>query len=235
MQDACNFVGEQLLIINLWNPLNAPQSLNHCSYCWNSAYGQSGSLTDIICPYCYGTGYENGIRQLAYCMGIISVDSQKTIRNKQRGMLEEDTFKLTLPAPLYVYPNDLIVRVNGWTLTNNGLVPQYMQILCVADSVQNSYVKDGNRFIGEDNRVGCVASCRLYTQSHPLLEQLTLSNNKPIWDMLNDPVNPFIITPAERLDTRIQLMWGDLIAGTINYMNSNVGSPVRRGIPSYGL
>ena len=235
MQDACNFVGEQLLIINLWNPLNAPQSLNHCSYCWNSAYGQSGSLTDIICPYCYGTGYENGIRQLAYCMGIISVDSQKTIRNKQRGMLEEDTFKLTLPAPLYVYPNDLIVRVNGWTLTNNGLVPQYMQILCVADSVQNSYVKDGNRFIGEDNRVGCVASCRLYTQSHPLLEQLTLSPNKPIWDMVNDPVNPFIITPAERLDTRIQLMWGDLIAGTINYMNSNVGSPVRRGIPSYGL
>ena len=235
MQDACNFVGEQLLIINLWNPLNAPQTLDHCSYCWNSAYGQSGSLTDIICPYCYGTGFENGIRQLAYCMGIISVDSQKTMRNKQRGMLEEDAFKLTLPAPLYVYPNDLIVRVNGWTLANNGLVPQYMQILCVADSVQNSYVKDGNRFIGEDNRVGCTASCRLYTQSHPLLQQLTLSNNKPIWDMLNDPVNPFIITPAGRLDTRIQLMWGDLIAGTINYMNSNVGSPVMRGIPSYGL
>lgn len=234
-QDACNYVGEQLLIINLWNPLNASSSLSHCSYCWNSAYGQSGSLTDIICPYCYGTGYENGVRQLAYCMGIISVDSQKTVRNKQRGMLEEDAFKLILPAPLYVYPNDLIVRVNGWTLTTNGLVPQYMQILSVADSVQNAYVKDGNRFLGEDNRMGCTASCRLYTQSHPLLQQLTFSPNKTIWDMLNDPLNPFIITPAERLDTRVQLMWGNIPAGTVDYMIGQTESPVYRGVPSLGL
>lgn len=234
-QDACNYVGEQLLIINLWNPLNVPQNASHCSYCWNSAYGQSGPLNDIICPYCYGTGYENGIRQLAYCMGIISIDSQKTVRNKQRGMLEEDSFKLILPAPLYVYPNDLIVRVNGWTLTTHGLVPQYMEILSVADSVQNVYVKDGNRFLGEDNRMGCVASLRLYTQEHPLLKQLTFSPNKPVWDMLNDPVNPFIITPAERLDTRVQLMWGDVVAGTVDYMMGQTESPAYRGVPSRGL
>ena len=153
--DALEWMGERCLWLGLYNPQNASQQA-HCSYCWNEAYGESDTSLGV-CPHCLGTGYEGGVREAVWLPCLFNRMEPQVDMQQKRGTLE--TMKTTVSLPSCVSPmrNDIVVRCNGWKITDTGVTPLAVQSWRLTSIPQPMMIKDGFQRLNMDRVMGWTA------------------------------------------------------------------------------
>lgn len=153
--DALEWMGERCLWLGLYNPQNAGQT-PHCSYCWNPTYGESDTSLGV-CTHCLGTGYEGGIREAVWLPALFNKIEPQVDMQQKRGTLE--TMKTTVSLPSCVAPmrNDVVVRCNGWRITDSGVVPLAVRSWRLTSIPQPMMVKDGFQRLSMDRIMGWTA------------------------------------------------------------------------------
>ena len=170
VQDAAQIVGERLIVFEMWNSQNVDQTVKRCKYCYDDVYAQSDTTTGI-CKHCFGTTYGHGIRLAHFTSGIISTFNTSSEYDQAKG--EYDTTSATgqFSADVQLHEKDLVVRVDGWKLTDYGATPIMTEVWQVKDNFSDSYLKDGYRYLGESHRIGCqVPLGKITLYRHPILD-----------------------------------------------------------------
>lgn len=169
--DALEWMGERCLWLGLWNPQNSGDT-PHCSYCWNTAYGESDTSLGV-CVHCLGTGYQGGIREAVWLPALFNKIEPQVDMQQKRGTLE--TVKTTVSLPSCVSPmrNDIVVRCNGWKITDTGVTPLAVQCWRLTSIPQPMMIKDGFQRLSMDRVMGwtsdtvvdetCPASSLMFT------------------------------------------------------------------------
>ena len=172
VQEAQQWLGEPALVLSMWNSQNA-KNTPRCKHCYNPAYGQSNTGDDI-CPYCYGTTYEGGIRAMWLCPIIVS-NPEYTQLYDRRGQLAEQWINFQLPDYVEVWQNDFILRLNGWENVDNVTTDgQYLSMRPLIsrgyqlDTPTPKYVKDGYGYLGTAQRVATIAQGAVINTEHPI-------------------------------------------------------------------
>ena len=168
VQDAQQWLGENAAVCSMYNSQNA-EGVPRCSHCFNPIYGSS-STSGGICQWCYGTGYEGGIRKMWLCPVLPSqTDYSQTYDN--RGQLAGELMGFQLPDYVETWQDDFILRLNGWQVKNtNGIFTMTPAITTVyeLDTPQPQFVKDGLGFMGTEQRIGTMVLGSLVNTPHPI-------------------------------------------------------------------
>lgn len=192
VQDALQYVGERVIVFEMWNTQNAPSDLPRCRHCWNDVYQQSDT-TGGICPYCFGTTYKNGIRSIQFCNAIISIPNTNSLYLQDRGEWDSEDVTCQVPGSIAVHQNDFIARVDGWHLLGDrrltveearsidvqelaytggmyqgGLEPVFTHIWMVRDTFNDAYVKDGFSHVGHQRRIGSTIPLSRTNDENPI-------------------------------------------------------------------
>lgn len=195
VQDAAQIVGERLIVFEMWNSQNVTPDIHRCRWCWDEFYAQSDTTTGI-CKHCFGTTYAHGIRLAHFTSGIISAINTTSEYDSAKG--EYDTASVTgqFSADIELHEKDLVVRVDGWKMTEYGATPILGEVWQVRDNFNDSYLKDGFSYLGQSHRIGCqVPLGKIVSYRHPILDVLfkgmderLVSDGQPF--ILYDPAVP---------------------------------------------
>lgn len=153
--DAASIVGETCFILTMYNSQNA-QDIARCSYCYSDVYGQSDT-TSGICTHCFGTTYENGIKQSTKSNIIVGAPSTTSQYDKNTGEWEKTTVSAQLPANIQLHEKDYICAVkNTYTGVNRKPLDYFVcyKVWKVMSSTTDVFVKDGLRSVNMWHQIG---------------------------------------------------------------------------------
>ena len=168
VREALELEGELCLYYQMYNPQNP--GAERCSHCYNGSYMQSGyALSNEMCPYCFGTTYEGGIRQ-AYFTPLLISKAQISNSHKPYGDLAEQAANAYLPDFIEAWAGDYIVRINGFNLVSENpfkVSPSAVEVWKMGVP-QVSIVKDGLSQIGSFQKLGSNAPLSLVNLDQPI-------------------------------------------------------------------
>ena len=172
VQEAQEILGEPALVVSMYHSQNAGNQ-PRCKYCYDDVYGQS-STSGGICPHCFGTSYEGGVRALWLCPIVVS-NPEFTQQYNNRGQMAEEWLNVQFPDYVETWQNDFLLRLNGWeTIDNIDSEGQYVTMRPMIsrayqlDTPTPIYLKDGNGYTGTKQRVGTKAQCAVVNTEHPI-------------------------------------------------------------------
>ena len=141
-EEGAQRIGEPVVALSMWNAQNAPEAgIAHCPRCWTEGYGHP----DPLCPYCFGTGWEGGIRKAWFCNAIRTNPSQQNAVDQKMGRLAGESAVLDLPWYCDVWEFDFALFINGWSLGEDGRYsPLEQEAWQIAAAPQVKYMKTGS-------------------------------------------------------------------------------------------
>jgi hypothetical protein len=167
VEDATHIAGERVLLVRMYTAHRHPDGWPHCEHCWDDVYQQSDT-SNGICPYCYGTGWKNGISSLWFTSAIISDVNNSEDFDKTNGSI--DLYKTHVQMAAYVAPEvkDWLFRINGWRIGDKGLSPILSAPYSINTQVKTSYFRDGYSYVDGQNVIGYSFDAEEYRQAHPI-------------------------------------------------------------------
>ena len=199
VNDAMSIVGEQVFILRMFSSVNPPTGNKRCEFCYDEVYSNTASSTfeDQACPHCFGTTYENGIKEIYYTKAILgkALNSDNMEQNKGQSTFTSHRAKTTWPAKLH--KNDFLIRVFSYTHSKNVdnidvVTPSDILVYKLVSSSDNTVIKDGFYNTGLDNnRIGSAFTVVLQSDKHPLYKH-TLP---PIFTQTIREKQPFVYFP----------------------------------------
>lgn len=169
VREALELEGELCLYYQMYNPQNA-EGVARCSHCFEAGYAQSYSTAPQgICPYCFNTTYEGGIKQAFFAPLLIS-KSDIADDHQPYGDLAEQSANVYLPDYIEAWKGDFVVRINGFNLVSENpfkVSPSAVEVWEL-QTPQVSIVKDGLSQIGAFQRIGSKARASLVNIPHPI-------------------------------------------------------------------
>ena len=111
VREALEAEGELALFYQMYNPQNA-EGVPRCPYCSNPAYLQMDYAgSQAICPYCYGTTFEGGIKQ-AYFLPLLFSKPEVRDNHMPYGDLAEQVSNIYFPDFVVVVDETLLSSVD---------------------------------------------------------------------------------------------------------------------------
>lgn len=169
VREALQLNGELALYYQMYNPQNA-EGVERCSHCYEPAYAQPFSpASEGICPYCFNTTYEGGIKQAFFAPLLISKPDIAD-NHQPYGDLAEQSANVYLPDYITAWKGDFVVRINGFNLVSENpfkITPEAVEVWEI-ETPQVSIVKDGLSQIGSFQRIGTNAKASLVNIPHPI-------------------------------------------------------------------
>ena len=167
VREALEAEGELAIYYQMYNPQNS-EGVPRCTHCLNGAYQQSDWGASMICPWCFGTTFEGGIRQAWFTPLLFSKPDVRDDRHPY-GDLAEQTSDLYLPDFISAWKGDFAVRINGFNIASQNpfkVTPEAVEVWKI-ETPQVSVVKDGLSQIGSFQRVGSTAKASLVNLDPP--------------------------------------------------------------------
>ena len=167
VQEAQQWLGETACVISMFNSQNAGDQ-PRCSHCYSNVYGQS-STENGVCPFCYGTSYEGGIKSI-WLTSIIVSRPKWDYQVQPRGEIAMEWYDIQIPNYCQVWQNDFVLRLNGWNLISQ-------QPLSISPRITTAYqlgvptystLKDGLEYMGTDAIIGTKVQAKLVNMTHPI-------------------------------------------------------------------
>ena len=236
VQEAFQWLGENAVVLSMFNSQNAGDT-PRCVHCWDPDYGQSDT-SGRICPYCYGTGYEGGIRKM-WCCPIITSQPDFAQLYENKGQLAEEILNFQLPDYVEVWQDDFILRLNGWQTKeeNNSFVmnPAITRAYELA-TPQLQFVKDGFGYMGSVQRIGSVTIGSAVNIKHPICSLLlnglpgslvnySMPVPQPIQNENGALYIPYITNGGNNNDNSATAQTGELPSGNNSQHVRNNGVP----------
>ena len=169
VQDVNQILGERVLVCEMWNSNNVPANIERCKQCYDDVYGQSDT-TGGICSYCFGTTYKHGIRLAVFTSAIISAIKTSSQYDKERGEFDSADAVGNFAPDVSLHVKDFVLRIDGWDVTDRGLKPRITESWQVKSNFNDSFLKDGYRYLGESQRIGAQATLSRTDQSNPITD-----------------------------------------------------------------
>lgn len=169
VREALELEGELALYYQMYNPQNA-EGVARCSHCFDPRYAQPYSTSPQgICPYCFNTTYEGGIKQAFFAPLLISKPDISD-DHQPYGDLAQQSANIYLPDYIEAWKGDFVVRINGFNLVSQNpfkVSPSAVEAWQI-QTPQVSIVKDGLSQIGSFQRIGSNARASLVNIAHPI-------------------------------------------------------------------
>lgn len=169
VREALELEGELALYYQMYNPQNA-EGVARCSHCFEAGYAQSYSPSPQgICPFCFNTTYEGGIKQAFFAPLLISKPDIAD-DHQPYGDLAQQSANVYLPDYIEAWKGDFVVRINGFNLVSENpfkVSPSAVEVWEI-QTPQVSIVKDGLSQIGSFQRIGTKARASLVNIPHPI-------------------------------------------------------------------
>ena len=169
INEANQWVGEPCLVLSMWNPQNAPANgISRCPHCWDTVYGNS-EPDGNVCPYCYGTGWEGGIRKGWFINAVKSNPAYKNQVDKKMGRLAGADAVLLLPGVCDVWEFDYALFINGGQINDDGShTPVAKEAWKISAPPQIKFLKDGSGNYSIALRAGEKTDVKAINMSHPI-------------------------------------------------------------------
>lgn len=169
VREALELNGELGIYYQMYNPQNA-EGVPRCSHCFEAGYAQPYSTAPQgICPYCFNTTYEGGIKQ-AFFVPLLFSKPDISDDHQPYGDLAQQRAKVYFPDYIESWEHDFVVRINGFNLVSENpfkITPSAVEVWKI-QTPQVSIVKDGLSQIGSFQKIGSHAVASLVNIPHPI-------------------------------------------------------------------
>lgn len=167
-EEAAQMYGEPAVLLSMWNEQNAPEAgIAHCPECWNEVYGQAYPL----CPVCFGTGWNGGIRKAWFTNVIRTNPSQKNAVDQKMGRLAGEDAVLDFPWQAELWEFDFALFVNGWKIDpdTGKYAPVEQEAWQIASTPQVKWMKTGSVQYSNVNKIASRADIKRVNVAHPIM------------------------------------------------------------------
>lgn len=191
--DAMSIIGERVVYLEMFSP-----ERNHgirCTHCFNSVYDQSATsqLEGNVCPYCYGTTYQNGVYRLFYTNAIVGKARNQDSFNDKKGYSTSLSRSAKMLWPAKPYKDDFLIRIFEWKeVEGNKVSPSRWRAYRVTSDIVVGSLQDGfNPAATSPSTIGSTFTIHEQDDDHPMNKQGLV----PLDADLVKSTQPFIYIP----------------------------------------
>lgn len=112
--EALQTVGEQVIYLRMFHVNIDHETHPRCTNCYDPDYNQQDQFK---CPVCYGTTYQDGVKQACRAWAIVG-DAQNQEDFSRQGVWNKERVTAQLEITPTTMTNDYIIRVARWSVTN---------------------------------------------------------------------------------------------------------------------
>lgn len=107
--DGFVWAGTKLLYRKAWRDIDVKEGrANHCPFCFDEVLKQA---QDSRCPYCWGTGYEDGYGPVRWTWGSLLENSPSDEKMETQGLRTEQNMQLKLPSEPIFRNGDIFCEI----------------------------------------------------------------------------------------------------------------------------
>lgn len=199
VSDALQIIGERSIVFVMWNSQNVDGNVKRCPHCYDPVNGGTDT-TGGICPYCFGTTYEHGIKEAHFTSVIFSAIKGESTYDKSMGEYDAENSTIQVGSDIEPHEKDYVAKIDGWNVDIRGVSPIIQESWQVKQSFNNSYFKDGFSSLSKNNVIGTVLPVGKTDQSNPI------SRIKMVFDdsrVMSDR-NGFVVYPeSSKIGTKV--------------------------------
>lgn len=191
--DAMSIIGERVVYLEMFSPKR-----NHgirCTHCYSAVYEQSSTseLDGNVCPYCYGTTYQNGVYRMFYTNAIIGKARNQDSFSDKKGYSTSLSRSAKMLWPAQPYKDDYLIRIFEWKELPGGKIePSRWQAYKVTSDIVVGSLQDGfNPSATSPSTIGSTFTIHEQNDEHPM----NVQNLVPLDADLVRSTQPFIYIP----------------------------------------
>jgi hypothetical protein len=163
-------IGSRVIILSTYNALDTPNA-QRCKHCFNETFKASDDTAyEDGCPYCYGTTFEGGVRDI-YLLNAIITDKNPDDTVYDRGIGLRDKRNLQVAPEVEYNFGSFILIPKNWTQDAKGFYkPKDVEIF-ISSARQAFTLRTGNgqnNFYDKTALAGYTSVIQRVTDNHPI-------------------------------------------------------------------
>lgn len=160
-KEAAQTVGEEVIVLSMYHVGIDEGTQPRCT-CYNGVYENSQQWE---CPLCFGTTFQDGVKEAWRVWAIINDNRNQDERLKQGGVYLEGHNQVQLEPWPPVMEQDYIVRVKEWNTNTNVPLTFGRRLMCGVS--QNISVRTGNYYgNGNMSQIAQTVEVKLLPPNH---------------------------------------------------------------------